>query len=337
MTAWPLTAWHYAPNANFSSGNVFLPGAMGFNLADVSSASQMPLLPAGVKALVYLGYTSGNTPAFQTLVNAYASYVSQIFAFYIADEPIPVSAGGTVTAANMQAEVAYIHTTFNLPCFITLYNEGPDYAPSYSTLSPSATGLDYYGVEGYPVKPGFSGGYNLSVIGANVAAAAALGVSTAQMIPVYQAFGATGGAYVTWGIPTTLQMQQMLATWTTYLPNPVFDMAYAYGTQLGDAAIATLPFMQTLFSTIYLGTAVPNGNPGLIPLQTPTASQWNGYFTAKTDAEAGIADNPTLTGAVLLTTLQASTSYANDAAAATGGVAIGQLYRNGNIVQIRLS
>jgi hypothetical protein len=35
--------------------------------------------------------------------------------------------------------------------------------------------------------------------------------------------------------------------------------------------------------------------------------------------------------------LFSSTSYATDAAAATGGVAVGQVYRNGNILQVRLS
>jgi hypothetical protein len=35
--------------------------------------------------------------------------------------------------------------------------------------------------------------------------------------------------------------------------------------------------------------------------------------------------------------LQASTTYASDAAAAAGGVAIGQLYRNGSVVQIRIA
>jgi hypothetical protein len=42
-------------------------------------------------------------------------------------------------------------------------------------------------------------------------------------------------------------------------------------------------------------------------------------------------------GVVSLLTLKASASYANDAAAATGGVAVGQLYRNGSVVQIRIS
>lgn len=41
--------------------------------------------------------------------------------------------------------------------------------------------------------------------------------------------------------------------------------------------------------------------------------------------------------AIVASALAASTTYANDAAAAAGGVAVGQLYRNGSVVQIRVS
>jgi hypothetical protein len=34
--------------------------------------------------------------------------------------------------------------------------------------------------------------------------------------------------------------------------------------------------------------------------------------------------------------MQASTSYANDAAAAAGGVPIGGFYRNGSVIQVRI-
>lgn len=43
------------------------------------------------------------------------------------------------------------------------------------------------------------------------------------------------------------------------------------------------------------------------------------------------------TGRIALAVLQASTTYANDAVAATGGIAVGQLYRNGSVVQIRVA
>lgn len=45
---------------------------------------------------------------------------------------------------------------------------------------------------------------------------------------------------------------------------------------------------------------------------------------------------PTAGQTTFMPALQASTSFANDAAAAGGGVAVGQLYRNGSVVQIRI-
>jgi len=42
-------------------------------------------------------------------------------------------------------------------------------------------------------------------------------------------------------------------------------------------------------------------------------------------------------GIILMSVLQQSTSYANDGAAQSGGVPIGGLYRNGNVVQIRIT
>lgn len=55
---------------------------------------------------------------------------------------------------------------------------------------------------------------------------------------------------------------------------------------------------------------------------------WSDYFRAASDRlnELIAAD----------AVLAASTSYANDAAAAAGGVAIGQRYRNGSVVQVRV-
>lgn len=45
---------------------------------------------------------------------------------------------------------------------------------------------------------------------------------------------------------------------------------------------------------------------------------------------------PTTGQTIYMPALQASTSYANDAAASAGGVAVGQLYRNGSVIQIRI-
>ena len=53
----------------------------------------------------------------------------------------------------------------------------------------------------------------------------------------------------------------------------------------------------------------------------------------------GVNSNGTLvkSGNITLPTLATSPSYANDSAAASGGVVIGQLYRNGSVVQIRVN
>ena len=58
-----------------------------------------------------------------------------------------------------------------------------------------------------------------------------------------------------------------------------------------------------------------------------------------TTSTAGVArdalNNPT--NAMILSWLPATATYANDAAAQAGGVAIGQLYRNGSVVMVRVS
>ena len=44
-----------------------------------------------------------------------------------------------------------------------------------------------------------------------------------------------------------------------------------------------------------------------------------------------------VTGPILAANLPGSTSFANDGAAAAGGVVIGQFYRNGSVVQVRVT
>jgi hypothetical protein len=71
---------------------------------------------------------------------------------------------------------------------------------------------------------------------------------------------------------------------------------------------------------------------------TGPADDWvlNRYNDAAAFAGTAIAVSRA-SGAVSLAALAASTSYASDATAAAGGVAIGQLYRNGSIVMVRVA
>jgi len=70
---------------------------------------------------------------------------------------------------------------------------------------------------------------------------------------------------------------------------------------------------------------VPPANEAPLDETGRFTQAWASYLQAVADRLA------------VLDQLAASTTYANDAAAAAGGVALGGLYRNGSIVQVRVA
>lgn len=62
-----------------------------------------------------------------------------------------------------------------------------------------------------------------------------------------------------------------------------------------------------------------------------------GYLKVNGSTAATLTTDSVILIKIISTTLSGSTSYANDVAAAAGGVAVGQFYRNGSVVQIRVS
>ena len=79
-------------------------------------------------------------------------------------------------------------------------------------------------------------------------------------------------------------------------------------------------------------------NPGAKYVGTAGASLTVGDVQNTGQLVVAMTATTVLTGTgVFSAVLQASTTYANDAAAAAGGVAVGQFYRNGSVVQIRIS
>lgn len=234
----PITAWHYAANGNFANG-AYDPGALGFNLADVESRSQLDALPRGVKALVYLGLTNGADASFQAIVNAYKGNPN-LFGFYLADEP---NAG---LEANLKAEADWIHA--NVPgakTFMVEQNVSSLANPVY-VYTPANTNIDLFGIDGYPVRTDVPGGLDYSIIPRDVSAAEAAGVPQQDIVPVYQAFG--GGGYLPFIAPTSSQEQQILSIWGSLVPNPAFDYAYSWGAQAGDTAISNDPGLQAVFA-----------------------------------------------------------------------------------------
>ena len=196
----PTTALHYTPNGNLVNGQ-YAPGTDGFNLADISSASELSELPSGVKALVWLGMTGGVTAPFEAAVELFGGD-SQVYGFYLADEP---SASAT-TAANLKAESDWIHANDpGAKTFIVEENASGNLTPQYY-YTPANTDADLFGLDPYPVQTNVPNDYDLNIIPLAVQAAEAIGIPQKDLVPVYQAFG--GGSYTTYILPTAAQEQQ---------------------------------------------------------------------------------------------------------------------------------
>jgi hypothetical protein len=243
-TARSRTHWHFTANSNFDASGNFLPGADGFNIADVSSVDEVNRLPAGDKGMVWVGMCGGATSSFASYVQPFAGN-SRVFGFYLMDEPDPASC----TASNLAQESDWIHA--HVPgtyTFIIMMNLGADESPTYAepagSYTPQNSHLDLVALDPYPVR---GGNPDYGEITRSVAAAKAIGWSQASIVPVYQAFGGgnwSGG----WTLPTVAEEQQILAAWAAVVPSPVFDYAYSWGSQNGDTALSQSAALQQVFA-----------------------------------------------------------------------------------------
>ena len=252
----PVTSEHYTANGNIS-GSTYLPGSLGFNLADTESDAQTEALPTGLKALVWVGTCDGATPSFDSGVQSFVGD-AKVFGFYLMDEPSPT----TCPAANLKAESDYVHATLpGAKTFIIEQDLNDSADPNYyDGYGPANSDIDLYGLDPYPCRsenpasaPCAYNWINLAVqqaestaVGTNYygETGADPGIPAADIVPVYQAFG--GGTWVDDGggsyqLPTAAQEQEILNTWASVVPSPVFDYAYSYGVQMDDAPLSTAP------------------------------------------------------------------------------------------------
>ncbi|MER9651388.1 calcium-binding protein, partial [Mesorhizobium sp. M0199] len=235
----------------------------GFNLASVQYVDQVNELPEGMKGLVYLDEANGVTQSFIDKVTPFLGNPN-VFGFFLVDEPDPTGQWGTyASAANLKAESDWIHEHFpGAKTYITMMSLGTSANPDFrGTYNPANTGIDYYGIDVYPVRTDGPVDYNM--IDKFVAAAQASGIPTSQIVPGYQAFGGgeyntdMGGKYV---VPTAAQMETMMEHWAKLVPSPAFDYAYAWGSQRGDTALESSSELQAVFRQHNLattGTAPP--------------------------------------------------------------------------------
>jgi Ca2+-binding RTX toxin-like protein len=234
-----------------SGGSAAEIATAGFNLVDVQYLSQVNALPEGMKALVYLGEADGVTSSFIDKVTPFLGN-PKVFGFYLADEPDPTGRWGTyATAEDLKAESDWIHDHFpGAKTFITMMNMGSPDNPDFSnTYNPANTGIDYFGLDPYPVRTG-TDTVDYDMIDRAVAAAVESGIPTSSIIPVYQAFGggnwetSDGGRHV---MPTAEQLKTMIAHWAALVPSPAFDYTYKWGTQNGDTALESSSALQAVF------------------------------------------------------------------------------------------
>lgn len=126
---------------------------------------------------------------------------------------------------------------------------------------------------------------------------------------------------------------------TNYAVNDLlYDSDGAGGTYGGVYKVATISGSAVATVTILKAPFVPGATPAN-PIATTTwqtTGQGTGCTLNLTWPTTKGLYLQTSGGALFTSGLQASTSYANDAAAAGGGVAVGQLYRNGSVIQCRI-
>ncbi|RWN18116.1 MAG: calcium-binding protein [Mesorhizobium sp.] len=287
---------HYA-----SGGSATEVATAGFNLVDVQYLSQVNALPDGMKGLVYLSAHDGVTSSFIEQVTPFLNN-PKVFGFFLMDEPDPTGRWGTYASAEtLKAESDWIHSHFpGAKTFITMMNMGSPTNPDFSnTYNPANTGIDYYGLDPYPVRDDVST-VDYNMIDRAVAAAVKSGIPIDKIIPVYQTFGGgnwttdTGGKHQ---MPTPDQMQTMIDHWAALVPSPAFDYAYAWGSQNGDTALENSPELQALFQQHNLqstgGSAAP---PVTDPIDTttppPTDVAAPAPATPPTDAAAPVPAAP---------------------------------------------
>jgi hypothetical protein len=305
----PQSAWHYTANGNFDAEGTYLPGADGFNLADITSNSQALSLPAGVEGLVWVGLCGGVDSSFKAAVTPTIGD-PRVFGFYLMDEPDP----SVCPAVNLKAEADWIHA--NDPgtvTFIILQNMGPTSAPIYAhTYNPANTDIDLFGLDPYPCRSELGGSCNDTWIGLAVAAAQDAGIPSATIVPVYQTFG--GGSWTddgggSYSMPTPTQLTGILATWASLVPTPAFDYAYSWGDQHGDTALGDNPGDAAVFAAQYATTATAPAMPDELGVSRAGRSQISvafasppggasgyGYFLDGTKVGSGAATLYTFTG-----------------------------------------
>jgi hypothetical protein len=247
---------HYAPNGNFGADGQYLPGKVGFNLADVSNVTQLNSLSVDVKGLVWIGQCNGADKNFRGAVQPYIGN-PKVFGFFLMDDPDPrnIVESGKLSLPcapdHLKAESDWVHRYMpGAKTFIVLMNLSSSKTPSFeNSYNPNNSHIDLFGLDPYPCRTELYG-CDYDMIDRYIAAATSWGIPPSRMVPFYQSFG--GGDWVDdydgqYLMPTAEQTRQILDRWRRYVDAPVFDAVYSWGTQRADAALENALALQEVF------------------------------------------------------------------------------------------
>ena len=248
----PVTGNHLVTNLH---GATTGPRRLGFTVFDTgASLSQVNALPAGVRALVWLGQKcpTAADDAFRAKVRALAG-TAKVLGYYLSDEPHIADCPGGPAGLASRAAFVRSATSGRQKSFVML-SKVTDFGP----FRPAVSKVDMVGLDPYPCSvPNPT--CDLTKIDQRVSAATAAGIPLARIVPTYQVFGQSAtptGTDHYYLQPTAAQLRAMVLRWGKVVPAPPMDYTYGWGHQ--DSANPTLVdslALQRVLAGYFGGTA----------------------------------------------------------------------------------
>src|SRR3954452_11959160 len=193
-TATTATAQAAAPAAAPATGNHLVtnlhgattaPRRLGFTGFDTgASLAQVKALPAGVRALGWLGQKCppAADDAFRAKVRALAGS-TKVLGYYLSDEPHIADCPGGPAGLASRAAFVRSATSGHQKSFVVL-SKVADFAP----FRPAVTKVDMVGLDPYPCSVA-NPTCDLTKIDQRVSAATTAGIPLSRIVPTYQVFG----------------------------------------------------------------------------------------------------------------------------------------------------
>ena len=230
---------HFAVNLGGQYADVV---AVGFDLADISSAAKLDDLPQGLRGVLWLGNGYNKACEWrlddaQVTVQVEAARDHPNFSgiYYISDEPHPKTCPDA--PAHLAERTALIHALDPAGRTFIIVQNGSNGADEFGLLSGSA---DLIGVDPYPCNHrNTEKGCDFKQLRDRIHAALAAGITVDRIVPVFQAFGQSCADIKDpwYRLPTSDEMSMMLEIWDELVPpdRRAFDMTYSWAPQKGTS------------------------------------------------------------------------------------------------------